>query len=176
MLHITPPQRDGMRNNIRSLPSIYSHHKLEPLLCCNNHLRWMSPLLYIFQSGMLTHYPHRQNAVWFMAMTEAFDCLCVCGAAIRKWSLQQKSNKEHTVHWSSHHNCGYLQIDIAVPSPDIFSVPVSQMNQRLHPPPPQAYLTHLQRVILCVILTSQSHLSFCLPPPGIGTMSQSQAF
>lgn len=60
MLNITsslqPPntQSNGMRNNISSLPSIYSHQKLEPLLCCNNHcccLEWMPSLLYTLQSG-----------------------------------------------------------------------------------------------------------------------------
>lgn len=59
-LHINPSslppltQSNGMMNNSSSLPSIYSHQKLEPLLYCNNHcrcLRWAPPLLYIFQSG-----------------------------------------------------------------------------------------------------------------------------
>lgn len=152
-LHFTCPIRsNGMMNNSSSLPSIYSHQKLEPLLYCHNHcccLRWTLGSLYIFQSGAgqacLLITPTDKTRAWFMAMTEPFDCLCVCGAAIRKWSSQQKSNKEaRSVHRSSHHNCGYLQIDIAVRSPDIFSLPC-QMNQRLssyYPPPHKATSNH----------------------------------
>lgn len=129
-----------MMNNSISLPSIYFPQKLEPLLCCHNHcrrLRWAACIIIHIPVGsrtaMLTHYPHRQIAPWFMAMTQAFDCLCVCGATIRKWSSQQKSNKERTVRRpSSHHNCGYLQSDIAVGSPDIFYAP-GKMNQHLCP-------------------------------------------
>lgn len=139
----TPPPcncSNRMMNNSISLPSIYFPQKLEPLLCCHNHcrrLRWAACIIIHIPAGSkmatLTHYPRRQNAPWFMAMTQAFDCLCVCGATIRKWSSRQKSNKERAVRRpSSHHNCGYLQFDIAVGSPDIFSAP-GQMNQRLSP-------------------------------------------
>lgn len=139
----TPPsctRSNRMMNSSISLPSIYFPQKLEPLLCCHNHwrrLRWAACIIIHIPAGsrtaMLTHYPHRQIAAWFMAMTQAFDCLCVCGATIRKWSSQQKSNKERTVRRpSSHHNCGYLQSDIAVGSPDIFYAP-GKMNQHLYP-------------------------------------------
>lgn len=139
---LPPPcnRSNRMMNNSISLPSIYFPQKLEPLLCCHNHcrrLRWAACIIIHIPAGskmaMLTHYPRRQNAPWFMAMTQAFDCFCVCGTTIRKWSSQQKSNKERAVRRpSSHHNCGYLQFDIAVGSPDIFSAP-GEMNQRLSP-------------------------------------------
>lgn len=50
------------------------------------------------RTDILTHYPHRQNAAWFMAMTEAFDCLRVCSATIRKLSSKQRFNKERAAH------------------------------------------------------------------------------
>ncbi len=66
-------QSNGMMNNTSSLPSIYSHQKLEPLLYCNNHcccLWWTPPLLYIFQSGrgracsLITFTDKMQRDLW----------------------------------------------------------------------------------------------------------------
>lgn len=59
---------------------------------------------------------------------------------------------------SSPHNCGYLQIDIAVGRLDILSVP-SQMNQRLYPYYPHIPPPNPPSPTLC---TPRSHRPHCL--------------
>lgn len=182
------PWSNEMMNNSTSLPSIYSHQKLEPLLCCNNRrrcLRWTPPLFYIFQSGtgpacsLITPTDKMRRDLWPWPRLLIASASAVPLSGNEAHSRNPIRSTQSALKLSSQ---SWLFTDwYSCTEPDIFSVP-SRMNQHLSSYYPLClHLALLRRrspptLIVYLIWTIQSRLSSCLQPRRIGKMAQSYAF